>query len=322
MSELGKKSTAKEVVDHFRSDLKGRTAVVTGGNKGIGLETCKALLSAGCRVIMAARDKQSGEEAVQREIKSKGLGGYAVADPNYRVLELDLSDLASVKRFAEEVLAQEERVDLLVLNAGVMATPKTYTKSNFELQLGVNHFGHFYLTQLLLPKMKSQQHPSRVVTLSSMAHQMIKEVDLNDLHYTKGRKYSAWNAYAQSKLANILFARGLHARLMREEGNQITSLAVHPGVIGTDLWRHQGGWLRRFVMPLFLKDKTIPQGAATTLYACLAPELEGLKGGVYLSDCKITATSEAGRDSKLIDGFWKVTEEQLGEAVKQLGISS
>jgi hypothetical protein len=161
---LGKRSTAKEVIDAFSPNLKGKTAVVTGGNSGIGTETVKALASAGCRVILCSRNVQAGEEAAEVQIKaSQGReikDGYSVPDADIKVLPLDLADLASVEQLAKE-LESEESIDYLVLNAGVMIGPKGYTKDGFERQIGTNHFGHFYLTDLLLPRMKQQETPSR-----------------------------------------------------------------------------------------------------------------------------------------------------------------
>lgn len=161
---LGKRSTAKEVIDTFSPDLKGKTAVVTGGNSGIGTETVKALASAGCRVILCSRSVEAGEEAAEVQIKAAQgreiKDGYSVPDADIKVLPLDLADLSSVEQLAKE-LESEKSIDYLVLNAGVMIGPKGYTKDGFERQIGTNHFGHFYLTDLLLPRMKLQETPSR-----------------------------------------------------------------------------------------------------------------------------------------------------------------
>ena len=183
---------------------------------------------------MCSRSIASGEKAIESEIKTLGEGGYIVSDvSNIIVKELDLNSLPSVKRFADDFIATEGGYcDFLVLNAGIMALPKLErTEAGFEKQIGVNHFGHAYLTSLLLPSLISRNTPVRVVVLASSAHK-IGGVDCNDLHYTNGsRKYSGWGAYGQSKTANILFAKGL-AHQMKEQGHgQITSLSLHPGVI-------------------------------------------------------------------------------------------
>lgn len=312
---LGKKSTAKDVIDHFKPNLRGKVAVVTGGNSGIGLETVKALTSAGCRVILASRSVEAANNAIEEEIKASGgrkiSGGYSVAQPDIKVLPLDLADLVSINQFAKEV-SREERIDYLVLNAGIMNTPKGYTKQGFEQQIGVNHFGHFHLTSLLLDKMKKQDDPSRIVVVASTAHGMGK-MDFKDMHYRQ-RKYSAWGAYGQSKLANILFAKGLAERL---RGSQVTAVSLHPGVIKTPLWRSSGGLLQKLVLPL-IADKTVQQGASTTVYACLAQE--GIKGGMYLDDCQEKKPRPQALDQASIDTLWQTTEQQLAEALGKLNL--
>eukprot|EP00284_Hemiselmis_tepida_P014921 CAMPEP_0174920996 /NCGR_PEP_ID=MMETSP1355-20121228/4841_1 /TAXON_ID=464990 /ORGANISM="Hemiselmis tepida, Strain CCMP443" /LENGTH=345 /DNA_ID=CAMNT_0016166427 /DNA_START=44 /DNA_END=1077 /DNA_ORIENTATION=- len=281
---LGKKSTAKDVIDAFNPDLKGKVAVVTGGNSGIGIETVKALASAGARVVLCSRSVEAGEKAVKDYVKaSEGReiqGGYSVPSADVRVLPLDLADLASVDELVKQ-LEGEDRIDYLVLNAGVMAGPKGATKQGFERQIGTNHFGHFHLTQKLLPRLKAQQDPSRIVLVASTAHQTGK-LDLSDLNYQKGRTYTPWGAYGQSKLANILHAKGLQDRL---KGTKVTATCLHPGVIATPLWRDTTSILSKFIVPLFIRDKSPQQGAATTVFACLADAAE--VGGQYLDDCKV-----------------------------------
>jgi len=226
-----------QIIDNFGEGkyLAGKTAIVTGGNSGIGLEVSKALAYAGARVILCSRSVKAGQSAVESEIAQAGLGGYTADTKNIIVKELDLNSLASIKKFATDFLATEARLDFLVLNAGIMALPnKEYTDAGFERQIGVNHFGHFYLTQLLQDKLLTTPHTAgRVVVLSSSAHNMGKVVP-SDLHYTNGRAYKGWEAYGQSKLANLLFAKGLADRL---KGTPATAVSVHPGVIQTNLWK-------------------------------------------------------------------------------------
>jgi len=177
-AKFGKKTTAKEVLDYYQTDLSGKTAIVTGANSGIGLETVKALASVGCRVIMACRNVDDGRTKIDKEIKQVGQGGYTVPQPDVDVKELDLNDLLSIERFAMDILDSEERIDFLINNAGIMALKeREVTKQNFEKQIGVNHFGHFHLTSLLLPKIQSQGGPCRIVTLSSVAHDQFGELD-------------------------------------------------------------------------------------------------------------------------------------------------
>jgi NAD(P)-dependent dehydrogenase (short-subunit alcohol dehydrogenase family) len=200
------------------------------------LETCKALALAGARVILCSRSVSAGETAVKDELAKAGHGGYTVDTSNVVVKALDLNSLASVKKFAQDFLATEDRLDFLVLNAGIMALPKLeYTDAGFEKQIGVNHFGHFYLVNLLKDKMLATPNTNgRIVVLSSVAHNMGSVVPA-DLHYKNGRTYSAWGGNGQSKMANLLFAKGLAERL---KGTPLTAVSVHPGTIQTNLWKY------------------------------------------------------------------------------------
>ena len=209
-AKFGKKSTAKEVVDHYaqgkRDFLAGKVAVVTGGNSGIGLEACKALAYAGCRVIMGSRDVEKGRQAIANEIAKPGVGGYVVSNANdlVIVLQLDLEDLKSVQKFAEAVM-RESRIDFLVLNAGIFAVNTLeFTPAGFEKQIGTNHFGHFYLFQLLRDKMLQQNFPSRLVCVSSNGHAMSK-LDVNDLHF-KHQKYGAFTAYGNALISELILS--------------------------------------------------------------------------------------------------------------------
>jgi NAD(P)-dependent dehydrogenase (short-subunit alcohol dehydrogenase family) len=201
------------------------------------VETCKALAYAGARVILCSRSVKAGEQVVKDEIGQPGLGGYTADTSLITVKALDLNSLQSVKAFTDEFNKTESRLDFIVCNAGIMALPSCeYTEAGFERQLGVNHFGHFYLVRLLLPKMLATDDTAgRIVVLSSSAHSMGK-IDVNDLHYKNGRSYRAWQAYGQSKLANLLYAKELADRLAESSPN-VTAVSVHPGVIQTNLWR-------------------------------------------------------------------------------------
>lgn len=188
-------------------------------------------------MILCSRSVGAGQKAVTEEISVEGHGGYVVDPANIVVKALDLQSLASIKAFADEFKSTEPRLDFLVLNAGIMALPSLeYTDAGFEKQIGVNHFGHFYLTQLLLQKMTDDTSSAgRIVSLSSSAHEFGR-IDCDDLHYRKGRRYAGWPAYGQSKLANILFSKELADRL-KEKSPHVTAVSVHPGVIQTNLWR-------------------------------------------------------------------------------------
>ena len=299
---LSATSTASDVVSRFRPSLpsyvaRGGVAVVTGGNSGIGAESARALLDVGCFVVLACRDEAAGERA---------LAEIGAAAGRARVQKLDLADLDSVSAACREIAQKEGRVSLLLNNAGVMATPQQKTKQGFELQIGTNHLGHFALTRLLLPLIEDD---GRVVTVASTAHTM-GSVESADLYFVE-RKYTPWGAYGQSKAANILFAKGL-ADLLEEAGSNVLSVSLHPGVIRTPLWRHNN-WLLTKLFLRFITDKDVPQGASTSLYACLA---EGIPAGSYLSDCAVATPNEAceDRDGALRKALWAQSEKLVAEA--------
>ncbi len=315
-STLDRRSTAIQVIQSCGQGqyLKGKVAIVTGGNTGIGLETCKALLSAGCKVYLCSRSKQGGLNSIEEEIKTLGKGNYNVDPENYGnilVSELDLNDLNTVKKFAQDFLKVESRLDLLVLNAGIMATPKReVTAQGFEKQLGVNHFGHSYLTNLLKPLMIKQDFESRIVCLSSVAHSM-SDIDFDDFFFESKRTYKPMVVYGQSKLCNLLYAKALANKL---KDTKITAVSVHPGVIATGLWNNYG-FVVKTLANAFIMDKNIPQGAATTIYACVHPRISNPDmRGAYLVDCapalpKTAIACDANNEwsNKLYD----FTEEQL-----------
>lgn len=198
------------VADIARQD--GRTVIVTGGNSGLGLVTSRALAGAGARVVMAVRDVSRGKDAA------------AGIDGDVEFHALDLADLASVRRFADE---WDGPLDVLINNAGVMAIPLARTRDGFEMQFGTNHLGHFALTNLLLPRITD-----RVVTLASNAHKPGR-IDLDDLNW-ETRPYKPWAAYSQSKLANLLFTLELQRRL-QGDGSSVRAVAAHPGWAATNL---------------------------------------------------------------------------------------
>ena len=237
--------TAKQIVDlnGGEGSLKGKTVIVTGGNSGIGLEACKSLLFAGARVILCSRSISTAEQAVAEEILQPGISGYVASKANLVLKSLDLNSLKSIKSFADDILATEPVIDILVMNAGIMALPKREeTADGFEKQIGVNHFGHAYLGRLLEDRLaagKTNLAPGRVVVLSSIAHNMGTVGDSSDLHYTKGRKYGQWKAYGQSKQANLLYARSLDEHFQNKK-LPLVAISLHPGAIQTKLWRSTG----------------------------------------------------------------------------------
>lgn len=292
-------------------DLQNRRFVVTGANAGIGFVTVKQLAKQGAEVILACRRADAGE-AKAREIRDE----HPKAQVHVRVL--DLGDLASVRAFSEGFLREHDELHGLVNNAGVMNTPKGRTKDGFETQFGVNHLGHFLLTELLLDALRKGA-PSRIVNVSSCYHDKAMgragDIHLDDLNYER-RSYDGWEAYAQSKLANLLHAKSLARRL---EGTGVVPVSVHPGWVRTDLARHS--------MPLFLQNVVLRpflrmagmiepwEGAQTTLHALLADEVAEHPGAFY---------SQLGiyRDKAANRGGWpmsspnpKAHDDDLAEAL-------
>jgi NAD(P)-dependent dehydrogenase (short-subunit alcohol dehydrogenase family) len=280
-------------------DLTGQTAVVTGANSGIGLATARALASAGARVVLAVRDAGKGEAAA------------AAMPGTTEVRPLDLASLDSVRAFAADWHGD---IHLLINNAGVMIPPLTRTADGFELQFGTNHLGHFVLTGLLLPSLTAT---ARVVTVSSGVHHMGR-IDFADLNWER-RRYRRWPAYAQSKLANLLFTSELQRRLTAA-GSRVLANAAHPGYAATNLQSHSGSRLTGFAMDT-LGNRLIAQdaagGALPTLYAAVADvpgntyagpsRLGGLRGAP--APC---GRSRAALDPAVATRLWSFSEGLTG----------
>ncbi len=267
----------------------GRTFLVTGANTGLGFEAAKVLAGKGARVLLGCRSRPKAEEAVARIRAAHG-------DADVEIVDLDLGDLASVRRAAEVVLA-EPQLDVLVNNAGVMVPPLGYTADGFETQLGVNHLGPFALTGLLLPKLRVTEG-SRIVNTSSNAHKA-GEIDFDDVRAERG--YSSIGRYSMSKLANLLHTYELDRRL-RAAGAPTLAVAAHPGGSTTDLMRHLPG----------------PQGAWPTLAAATAP---GVEGGQYFGPkglfelagpAKLVRSTARSRDLERARRLWDLSVELTG----------
>ncbi|MDX8054287.1 SDR family NAD(P)-dependent oxidoreductase [Lentzea sp. BCCO 10_0798] len=299
-------STALEVVEGV--DLSGRRAVVTGGASGIGVETVRALAAAGAEVTIAARDVEAGREVAADVSATTGNSSVLVAP-------LELTSQESVKAFAA---AWDGPLHLLINNAGVMATPLTRTPEGWELQFATNHFGHFTLTLGLFDALRAEG--ARVVNVSSAGH-LSSPVVFEDIHFER-REYDRWQAYGQSKTANVLF--GVEAG-RRWSGDGITMNALMPGGILTALQRHisQEELQERIRLrgggdnPLRLK--TPEQGAATTLVLAVSPLVEG-RSGLYFEDCNEALPHAEGTtnglaayaaDPEAAAQLWKVSEETL-----------
>ncbi|XP_066488893.1 retinol dehydrogenase 12-like isoform X2 [Tiliqua scincoides] len=281
------KSTAK---------LTGKVVVITGANTGIGKETAKELARRGARVILACRDMAKAETAAG-EIRTN-TGNQQVV-----VKKLDLADTKSIREFAENLLKEEKELHILINNAGVMICPYSKTADGFEMQLGVNHLGHFLLTFLLIDRLK-QSAPARIVVVSSRAHHAGK-IRFHDLQGEKS--YNRLLAYCHSKLANILFTRELARRL---QGTGVTVNALHPGTVTTELVRHS--YIAAFLWKIFsIFLKTPYEGAQTSVYCAVAEELESVSGK-YFSDCMPAYVSSRGRNDETAQKLWQVSCEVLG----------
>jgi len=294
-------------------DMEGETVVVTGANSGLGYEGTKAFADAGATVVMACRSEERGEQAatdIRREVR----GG------NLEVRVCDLADLDSVAAFAEGLREEAEGVDVLCNNAGVMAIPRGETADGFEMQLGVNHLGHFALTGHLLAQLRASDGESRVVTQSSQAH-TTGEMDFDDLQ--SERAYGKWSAYGRSKLANLLFAYELQRRL-DDHDEPITSVACHPGYADTELQfrgpREMDSSVRMGVMKVANKlfGQSATQGALPMLYAATS---DAVRGGEYVGPGGLMGmrgaperqqSNDASRDESDAERLWAVSEELTG----------
>ncbi|GGG16768.1 putative short-chain dehydrogenase/reductase [Rhodococcoides trifolii] len=277
-------------------DQTGRTIVVTGANSGLGLVAARELARVGARVVLAVRNTQKGDEA------ARSITG------NAEVRKLDLSDLSSVRAFAE---SWTEPIDVLINNAGVMVPPFARTADGFELQMGTNHFGHFALTNLLLPHITD-----RVVTMSSFVHKR-GHIDLDDLNWNT-RKYDRMGAYAQSKLANLLFTSELQRRLTGAKSSVI-AVASHPGYSATNLQSHYGNPIADAFMSVgnLLFAQSADAGTRPALFAATEP----LAGNSYVGPNgigelrghpKVVDRSDKAKDADMARKLWDASEEATG----------
>ena len=293
-------------------DLSGRTAVVTGANGGLGFQTALALTGAGAHVVLAARDPSKTTAALARIAER-----YPSASSE--VVPLDLGDLSVVSAAASTILAEHERVDLLVNNAGVMAMPQRTTVDGFEMQLGVDHLGHWAFTAHLLPALLKAP-AARVVTVTSTArHRAVRPLDPADPHMR--RNYGAWTAYAQAKMANFHFGLGLQQQFARA-GVGASSLIAHPGLSNTDLQARSvreggAGWVGAFFEALTARAGMTPfEGARPQLRAATDPRARG--GELYAP--RFGSNGPAVRRpilrrfdlQKQIDVLWQVSERETG----------
>lgn len=303
-SGFGFHSTADDVARDLH--LSGKIVVITGGHSGIGLETTRVLSEKGATVIVGARDMDKANHALS-QLK------------NVLILPLDLSQPTSIDRFCQKILSENPKIDILINNAGIMATPETKDERGYEIQFATNHLGHFQLTARLSYALKAKDG-GRVVTLTSAAHRF-SPVNFEDINFT-AQPYEKWKAYGQSKTANSLFAVELDRR-MKDLG--VRSFAVHPGrIAATDLKRHMDEseiTASANVSPALIK--TVAQGAATTVWAATSPQLANM-GGVYCADCEISplvtdvtqhpaGVLQYAVDSELAKTLWELSEKMTAK---------
>ncbi|XP_072050353.1 retinol dehydrogenase 12-like [Amphiura filiformis] len=298
---------------HIKVKLYGKTGIITGGNSGIGKETAIDLARRGARVIIACRNPVKAEEAV-KEIQRRSGSSHVV----YRHLEL--SDQGSVRKFAEEFLKEEPRLDYLINNAGIISAPRGIrTAEGYNMVFATNHFGHFLLTLLLLDLLKKSS-PSRIINVSSIGYMKAKP---GDMYFEKkdnqGRVYPGLREYERSKLANILFTKELARRL---EGTGVSAFTLHPGVINTNIVSSTFEFIGPSTIGLYLTMLMFKlmalligineeAGAQTTIYCALEESLTELSGG-YFDNCRLTQETEVARDAGLAKKLWEVSCQATG----------
>jgi NAD(P)-dependent dehydrogenase (short-subunit alcohol dehydrogenase family) len=281
--------------------MDGRTVVITGGNAGIGKETAVALAADGARVIFTSRDAGRGAAALAEITERSG-------SSTVEVMALDLSSLASVRAFSEQVLDATERIDVLVNNAGLILDQRTETEDGFEMTFGVNHLGHFLLTDLLRDRLLASA-PARVVVLSSNAHTFARSgLDFDDLQST--RKYSSFGAYSRSKLANILFTNELARQL---DGTGVTANSVHPGWVDSRFGRDGDIGALEWVFGLGGRLFAISpeRGAETSVFLARDPGVADTNGSYFVKS-KVRRTSSHGADAAAATRLWEISADLVG----------
>ncbi|RDX68089.1 Short-chain dehydrogenase TIC 32, chloroplastic, partial [Mucuna pruriens] len=299
-SAFSSSSTAEDVTHGI--DGNGLTAIVTGASSGIGTETTRVLALRGVHVIMGVRNMNVAKDIKEAIVKE-------IPTAKVDAMELDLSSMASVRNFASEFISSGFPLNILINNAGIFATPFMLSRDNIELQFATNHIGHFLLTNLLLDTMKKTTHESkkqgRIVNVSSQGHQFTYPEGILFDKINDQSSYKKYRAYGQSKLANILHANEL-ARRLKEDGVDITANSLHPGAIGTNIHRYDSALtglqgILKLLVGFALKN--VQQGASTTCYVALHPQVKGISGE-YFADNNIARASSQGRDIDLAKKLW------------------
>ncbi|XP_035209302.1 retinol dehydrogenase 14-like [Stegodyphus dumicola] len=280
-----------------KKSMKNKTVIITGANSGIGKATALELAKRGAKVILACRDQEKAQKALI-EIRSKSRSGVL------KVLQLDLASFDSIKKFAKEFLRSEDRLDVLINNAGIFQCPFMKTNDGYEMQFGVNHLGHFLLTKLLLEKLK-ESAPSRIVVVSSALYKR-GEIDFENLNSEV--KYDKMQAYKNSKLANVLFSCELSRRL---QGTGVSVYTVSPGMVWTNLGRHVSisWWKIVALAPVaWFFIRTPYEGCQTVLHCAVSEEVES-ESGFYYRNCQKEPIADVASDPTLARKLWDVSEE-------------
>jgi NAD(P)-dependent dehydrogenase (short-subunit alcohol dehydrogenase family) len=279
-----------------------KVCLVTGANQGIGKETALALARTGAAVVMTSRDRAKGEAALA-DVRTRS------GSENVELMLADFGSFESIRRLAAEFLANHDRLDVLVNNAGAIITTRSKTADGFETTFGVNHLGYFLLTNLLLDTIK-RSAPARIVNVASNGH-LRARMDFDDLNSERGR-YSAMTAYTRSKLANVLFTYELARRL---QGTGVTANCLHPGVIRSGFGKNNDGYPRLIFQafqiiarPFILSNE---QGARTSVYLASSPEIEGISGK-YFDNCRESPSSPASYDEAAQRRLWEISEAMCG----------
>ncbi len=295
MTDFSFSSTAEDVTKGV--DLTGKTIAITGCNSGLGKESARVLALRGAHIVGLARTVEKAQAA----FAELGLPKEACT-----AIACELSEPSSVREAARSLLSLGRKLDVLLCNAGIMALPERNVRHGLELQFLTNHIGHFILVQGATNALADD---ARVVVVSSGAHHMAPDIgiDLDDLDGAK--EYAPWRQYGQAKLANLLFARSLQRRFDAEAGKTRVASSLHPGVIRTNLGRHDLTSIGAMIDDMDPSSvKSIPQGAATQVLLCARPEARDAHGGYY-ADCQPKETSELGQDDDLAERLWQKSEE-------------
>ncbi|KAG7198465.1 hypothetical protein KM043_005847 [Ampulex compressa] len=305
-STLGVKDAFSQKMNRKAEQIKfsckpGKIAVVTGGSRGIGAAVAKKLLELDMEVIIACRTPSAGEKAIS-QIRQSG-----VKTGRAKVYKLDNASLESVKEFAKQVKKDYDKIHLLINNAGIMFVPYNETKDGYEQQWGVNYLSHFLLTSLLLPQLRNGSlngECSRVINVTSCAH-VLGSINFNDINQKDQFVTSA--AYAQSKLAQVLFTKRLQY-LLNEKKLNVKVYAVHPGIVDTDLFMHS--YVRHFKLLFSYITKTPEEGALSILYAAMSKDIKE-RGGLYIANCQENSDDPQVIDSIIQEQLFKLTLEHV-----------